>query len=280
MESKRCVQGRWLGEAEVDEIKGWVESHPDWSRKRLAKGLCEQWDWRDGLGRLKDFAARSLLLKLEAEGRIRLPALQENKRRAPRRVEPLAQWQTPPLRQVELAELRPLHISVVQPGTPAWKHWAFYLHTYHYLGLRLVGENLGYLIQDSQQRDVACLLFGAAAWKCSVRDQFLGWKSNRPLDQLSRIANNTRFLILPWVQAKCLASHVLGAVSRRINADWQPKYGHRLDWLETFVEVGRFEGTCYAAANWRCVGQTRGRGRQDRHHHRSVAPKKVFLYRL
>ncbi|RMF48342.1 MAG: DUF4338 domain-containing protein, partial [Anaerolineae bacterium] len=123
-------------------------------------------------------------------------------------------------------------------------------------------------------------LFGAAAWKCAARDRFLGWDERQRLAGLSRIANNTRFLILPWVRVKCLASHVLGRVSRRIQADWQAKYGHGLDWLETFVEIGRFEGTCYLAANWRLVGQTQGRGRQDRHHRRTVAPKKVFLYRL
>jgi hypothetical protein len=94
------------------------------------------------------------------------------------------------------------------------------------------------------------------------------------------MANNTRFLILPWVRVKCLASHVLGLVGKRINADWRQKYGHGLDWLETFVEVGRFEGSCYAAANWRLVGQTQGRGRQDRRHQQALAPKKVFLYRL
>jgi hypothetical protein len=181
---------------------------------------------------------------------------------------------------VELTELRPLQVRVVQPGITPWKRWCFYLHRFHYLGLRVVGENIGYLIEDAHQRDVACLLFGAAAWKCSVRDQFLGWKSSQRAEQLSRVANNTRFLILPWVRVKCLASHVLGLVSRRINGDWHQKYGHGLDWLETFVEVGRFEGSCYAAANWRLVGQTQGRGRQDRRHQQALAPKKVFLYRL
>jgi hypothetical protein len=280
VESKRCIQGRWLDEMEINGLEEWIQSRPDWSRKRLAKGLCEQWDWRDSRGRLKDFAARSLLLKLEGQRRIELPPLQENKRREPRKVELLAQWEEPSVQTMELTELRPLQVRVVQPGTTRWKRWSFYLHRFHYLGLRVVGENIGYLIEDAHQRDVACLLFGAAAWKCSVRDQFLGWKSSQRVEQLSRMANNTRFLILPWVRVKCLASHVLGLVSRRINADWRQKYGHGLDWLETFVEVGRFEGSCYAAANWRLVGQTQGRGRQDRRHQQALAPKKVFLYRL
>jgi hypothetical protein len=280
VESKRCIQGRWLGEAEVLGLKQWIGERPCWSRKRLAKGLCEHWQWRDTRGRLKDFAARSLLLKLAGEGRIELPALQENKRRAPRTVSPLPQWEQPSPIADALSGIKPLDVHVVQAGTAEWKRWSFYLHRFHYLGFRMVGENMGYLIKDAQGREVACLLFGAAAWKCAVRDRFLGWRNQGRHEQLTRIANNTRFLILPWAGVKFLASHVLGLVSRRIGRDWQEKYGHRLDWLETFVDVARFEGHCYAAANWVCVGQTQGRGRQDRQHERLVGPKKVFLYRV
>lgn len=280
MEHKRCLQGRWLGPEDIEHLRLWIEQRSDWSRKRLAKGLCERWDWRNGRGRLKDFAARSLLLKLEAEGRLRLPPLQENKRRPPRPISPLPHWQPPPVRQARLAELQPLEIRVIEPGGPEARRWAFYLDRFHYLGWRVVGENLGYLIGDAQGQDVACLLFGAAAWKCAARDRYLGWDERQRRAGLSRIANHTRFLILPWVRVKCLASHVLGRVSRRLQADWQAKYGHGLDWLETFVETGRFEGTCYAAANWRLGGQTQGRGGQDARHRRAVAPKKVFLYPL
>jgi uncharacterized protein DUF4338 len=281
VESKRCVQGRWLEEADVLGLKQWIEARPGWSRKRLAKGLCEHWHWRDTRGRLKDFAARSLLLKLAGEGRIELPPLQENKRRAPRTVCPLAQWEAPaPIEASTLAEIKPLQVHRVQAGTPEWKRWAFYLQRFHYLGFRMVGENMGYLIEDAHHRDVGCLLFGAAAWKCAVRDRFLGWKNHGRHEQLTRIANNTRFLILPWVRVKFLASHLLGLVSRRIGRDWLEKYGHGLDWLESFVDVVRFQGRCYAAANWVCVGETQGRGRQDRQHQRLAGRKKVFLYRV
>ena len=280
MEDKRCVQGRWIGAQEILQLRQWIEQRPQWSRKRLAKGLCEQWDWRDGRGRLKDFAARSLLLKLEARGQIKLPALQENKRRDPRRVAALPLWEEPGLRSVTLAQVQPLRVRLIQSGTAEGKRWAFYLQTYHYLGLRVVGENIGYLIEDRQGQDLACLLFGAAAWRCAVRDEFLGWDGQERASRLSGIANNTRFLILPWVRTASLASHVLGLVTRRIAADWQEKYGHRLQWLETFVELGRFTGSCYRAANWRAVGPTQGRGRQDRRHQHSVPVKGVFLYWL
>lgn len=94
------------------------------------------------------------------------------------------------------------------------------------------------------------------------------------------MVNNTRFLVLPWVRVKCLASCVLGQVARRIERDWQDKYGHGLDWLETFVDRDRFPGSCYRAANWRCVGQTKGRSRQDRVHRLRVSVKDVYLYAI
>jgi hypothetical protein len=129
-------------------------------------------------------------------------------------------------------------------------------------------------------RDLACLLFGAAAWRCAPRDRALGWTDAVRRRDLGRLANNTRFLILPWVRVPHLASALLGAVARRIGADWQAKYGHGLDALESFVERDRFAGTCYRAANWRLVGTTRGRSRQDRDHTRAVPVKDVYLYPL
>ena len=279
MQGKRCIQGRWLDEGEILQLKQWIGQRPGWSCKRLARGLCEQWQWRDARGRLKDFAARSLLLKLAAQGHLELPPVQENQRRSPRRVHPLVPGEPPSLREVrELSEVKPLQAQVVPARGPEWQRWASYLDRFHYLGWRVVGENLGYLVRDAQDRDVACLLFGAAAWKCWVRDQFLGWNSPPGPEQLTRIANNTRFLILPGVGARSLASQVLGLVSRRISRDWIDKYGHGLDWLETFVDAACFPGRCYAAANWIWVGDTQGRGRQDPQHQRLAGRKKVFVY--
>jgi hypothetical protein len=242
--------------------------------------LCEHWDWRDQRGRLKDFAARSLLLKLEAQGHLRLPPLQLQKRRAPRPVPRLIGWQQPPAWEGSLSQIRPVKLEPISAGWAAAVRWAFYLDQYHYLKLRVVGENLGYLAVDAHGRDVAAVLFGAPAWRCAPRDEFLEWGDTQRREQLHRLANNTRFLILPWVRVPHLASHVLGAVARRISADWQSKYGHGLDWLETFVEHERFAGSCYRAANWQRVGRTAGRSRQDRDHLQRVPVKDVYLYRL
>jgi hypothetical protein len=220
------------------------------------------------------------LLKLEAQGYFRLPPLQVQKRRSTRAVSALAHWQPPAPWAASLDQIRPVTLELVGAGSPQQRRWAFYLDQYHYLGLRVVGQNLGYLAVDAHGRDVAAVLFGAPAWRCACRDQFLGWDDARRRQQLHRLANNTRFLILPWVRVPHLASHVLGRVARRISADWRGKYGHGLDWLETFVERDRFVGSCYRAANWQCVGQTRGRSRQDRDHTQQVPVKDLYLYRL
>lgn len=265
---------------QVQWLREWIAEHPDWSRKRLARELCLRWEWRNERGVLKDFAARSFLLKLEARGLMALPALQLHQRRPPRQVKRLSAWREPSAMEAPLSQLRPVKLERVLAGTAAAQRWAFYLDCYHYLGWRVVGENAGYLASDRQGRELACLLFGAPAWRCRVRDQYLKWSAAERAAGLSRVANNTRFLILPWVRVPHLASYVLSQAVGRINADWQAQYGHGLEWLETFVDTQRFRGTCYRAANWRYVGQTTGRSRQDRHHRLRVASKAVYLYRL
>ncbi len=173
-----------------------------------------------------------------------------------------------------------MEIVRVEVGTAEQTRWAFYLERYHYLGWRVVGENLGYLIRAADGRELGCLLFGAAAWRCGARDRWLRWDEATRRRDLPRVVNNTRFLILPWVRVPHLASHALGRVARRIGADWRIKYGHGLGWLETFVDTERFAGTCYRAANWKLAGFTQGRSRQDRHHRLKVPRKAVWLYRL
>jgi hypothetical protein len=152
---------------------------------------------------------------------------------------------------------------------------------YHYLGYdRAVGENMKYIIRGKGGDTLACLLFGSAAWKCRDRDAFIGWDREQRAAGLPMMTNNTRFLIMPFVNVPHLASHALALISRRISGDWEKKYGHGLAALETFVEVGRFRGTCYRAANWICVGRTAGRGRNDRRHEKALAEKDIYLLPL
>ena len=230
-------------------------------------------------------AARTLLLKLQERGHIVLP----ERRQAPAvrgssldldlfdllAPEPLI---------ADLSSLRPLQIQVVGPKLPHYRQFQRYLAQHHYLGYRgPVGQNLGYLIQSRTGVDQACLLFGAAAWQCAPRDRWIGWSAEQRTEGLPLIANNSRFLILPWVEVPHLASHVLSQIAHRIATDWQRRYHHPVYLLESFVQQDRFQGTCYQAANWIHVGQTTGRTRQN-HRHRDNAihapVKDIYLYAL
>lgn len=263
-------------------IRDLLDEHPDWCRSRLSVELCERWAWRNAQGRLKDMAARTLLLKLERSGHLRLPARRSpspNARRN-RQVVPTP----PPAEPIrgDLRELRPLSVQVVAPGSEDLRLFNSLLAHEHYLGHRnTVGENLRYLVRDRHGRAMACVLFGSAAWTCAARDAFLGWDRAMRERNLQSVTNNTRFLIPAWVQVPHLASHVLGLIARRIRSDWRAKYGHPVHTLETFVDRSRFLGTCYRAANWVKVGQSTGRTRNDRTHRGPLSTvKDVYVYPL
>jgi hypothetical protein len=275
------VQGREVTAADVELIRALLTAHPARGRTPLSAELCRRWDWRNARGQLKDMACRTLLLKLERAGHIRLPPrLRPSSNGLRNRRPPTAPPACEPIRGV-LRDLQPLSVSAVVPGSDDARLFNGLLAHEHYLGHRnTVGENLRYLVRDRHGRPVACALFGSAAWKCADRDAFLGWDRATRERNLQGMTNNTRFLIPGWVQVPHLASHVLGLIARRIRADWQAKYGHPVHALETFVDRARFKGTCYRAANWLRLGATRGRTRNDRAHRIRAAVKDVYLYPL
>lgn len=280
MHGRELIQGIWVSESEIQWVQDWVNRHAGWTRKRFAQELCRLWEWRDRSNRLKDFAARSFLLKLQGLDRIHLPEIRAQMRSRRKPVAMPQDWQRPEDWHEALKSVRPVSLEVIQAGSLSAQRWEFYLSAYHYLGLRVVGENLGYLARDRQGREVACVLFGAAAWRCGPRDRFFTWDERTRRQGLCGVVNNTRFLILPWVRVPGLASHLLGQVARRIGPDWARKYRHGLEWMETFVDRSRFAGTCYRAANWQWVGQTTGRSRQDPNHPMKVPIKDIYLYPL
>jgi len=275
------MQGRELNTSDIEGICGLLQAHPEWNRTRLSRELCALWAWRNAAGRPKDMAARTLLLKLERAGHIALPARRGasvNSRRnlhiaaVPAPEEPISS---------ALRDLQPLGVTIAKPGTPDARLVQSLLAHEHYLGVRnSVGENIRYLVRDGFGRPVACALFGSAAWKCADRDAFIGWQRSTRERNLQHLTNNTRFLIPRWVRVPQLASHVLGLIARRIRSDWQEKYGHPVHALETFVERSRFQGTCYRAANWQRLGETRGRTRNDRNTTIHVEIKDVYLHAL
>jgi len=281
MEMEQVIQGRRLGPEERALVGYWLATEPTWNRTRLSRELCRRWNWRNEAGRLKDMACRTLLLKLERQGMIRLPVRQgpsPNAFRNRKRIE-VTHDQNPITG--ELSRLRPLRIEALGERHPDLALFRFLLQRYHYLGLRNgVGENLKYMARDRRGRPLACLLFGSAAWKAKARDAFIGWDAACRQRHLARVTNNTRFLILPWVRVPHLASHLLSQVARRLNTDWVAKYGHPIELLETFVDRNRFRGACYRAAGWRHVGATTGRSRNDVDNTLRVPVKDIYLLAL
>ena len=282
MEPELVCQGRRVSGEQLLWLSQWITDHPQWSRKRLSRELCQEWDWRNGRGQIKDFAARAFLEKLAARDLVVLPALQlQRSHPRPKPDGPVViDWPIDPIAE-PLAELAALQWILPLTGTPETKRFDAYVQRYHYLGLRVVGQNMKYLVRDKQGRDLACLLFGAAVWRAGARDEFVGWDQTQRGAALHYLANNSRYLILPWVKVPGLASHLLGQVAGRLSQDWQHKYGHPIHLLESFVEQGRFRGTCYRAGNWVCVGQTQGRGRQGANPLQPTEPAKdVYLLPL
>ncbi len=281
MENQRILHGRIITAGEVTGILELIQEHPDWSRRRLSRELCVMWDWRNAKGELRDIACRTVLLRLHRAGEITLPVGQHNgnNHRCEDSIVEVNVDESPLC--VDLSGLRPVNLVVARTGSVEDRLFKYLVGRHHYLGLsRIPGETLSYVAFSADGRPVACLLFAAAAWKTAGRDSFIGWSPAQREANLSLLANNTRFLILPWIKVKCLASHILSIARHRISADWTDKYGHDLDLPETFVDSSRFSGTCYKASNWTWVGRTVGRTRNDRRHRISTPVKDIYVYPL
>jgi len=265
---------------DIELIKQLIDTNPYWRRTRLSKELCILWNWQTDSGMLKDMSCRNLLLKLEKQELIKLPARKSGTNNAKRNSSiGFVPHSSLPI-AAKLKTLTPLKVRLAE-DKEALGLFKYFLFAYHYLGFNgTVGENLKYMVYDKNDRPLACLLFGSCAWKCAPRDNFIGWDQNKRGKNLSLVTNNMRFLILPWVNVKHLASHVLSKVAARIKDDWSVKYNHPVYIMETFVECKRFKGTSYKAANWICVGKTKGRSRNDVYNTLRVPIKDIYLYPL
>jgi len=275
------IQGREITSEDIALIREMISSHPSWGRTRISKELALLWRWRADNGQLKDMACRSLLLKLEKRGYISLPARKRPSggNKGKKKSFPYVPHSTS-LVSGKLKSIVPLNIELVKDKEHL-RLFKYLLSRYHYLGFGgVVGENLKYLVFDREGRPLALLLFGSAAWKIAPRDSFIGWDEPTRKKNLHLLTNNRRFLILPWVKVPHLASHILGKVARRIRGDWIKRYNHPVYMLESFVDKERFRGTCYQASNWIYVGQTKGRGRNDRYNRVKVPIKDIYLLPL
>lgn len=275
------IAGRACGPEHLAQIQSWIAENPEWSRYRLSRELCRQWGWARPNGQLADMAARHFLLKLDQRQLITLPPLQRASpnRMRHRQLECVPLDRTPVVGKLRDAGDLELHEVSADPQRRAL--FETLLAREHYLSYRsAVGENLKYLLCTGEGRPLAAWLFGAAAWRCQARDRWIGWTERQRARALVFLTNNTRFLIPEWVQVPGLASWGWARVSRRLAADWEAKYGHRIELVETFVDTSRFTGSAYASSNWVEVGRTKGRSRGDRQRQIQVPPKAVYVYPL
>ena len=268
-----------ITEERIEEIRKLIAEHPGMGRSKLSVLLCEMWNWRSVNGNTKDMSARDLLRSLDKAGKIVLPPkmIATRKPSKPIKIQHLVHDETPIA--CSLKELQPLRVEIVS-SKDELVEFKSYIDQYHYLGFdRFIGERMAYMVYSNDDKVLACMLFGSAAWSCRARDQFIGWDMEQRKRNLNWITNNTRYLIAPWVRVPHLASHILSLIAKRVSGDWERKYGHPVYLLETFVER-RFKGTCYRAANWIHVGSTTGRGRDGGHNNAILPIKEIFLYPL
>ena len=267
---------RSITSEDIDFIRNLIAEHPQLSRWSLSKKLCESWNWVQTNGALRDMVARGLMLMLHREGYIVLPAVRKIMHN------PMLNRKPPALIEVEqtllqtsLSELGPLQFTQVRRSADEALFNSL-LQQHHYLGYsRPVGEHLKYLVY-ANGRPLACVAWSSAPRHLGSRDRFIGWSKEARLANISLLAYNTRFLILPWVKVPHLASHILGRMARTLSADWCAIYAHPIYFLETFIEPERFRGTCYKAANWTLMGITTGRGKADQSHQANRSIKQVF----
>ena len=269
--------GRDFSTTEIAQIVQLIAENTEYHRADLSREVCRILQWYKADGGLKEMSCRVAMLRMHADGLIELPA--------PRRTKPALRPfcstkatdpQEPILHPVH--HLGPLSLQLVGRNESAL--WNEYIGRYHYLGYTpLPGAQLRYFVLLNQQV-IALLGFGAAAWQAAPRDKYIGWTHSLRKRHLPLIVNNARFLILPWVQVKNLASKILAMAVKQLPNDWQKQYQITPVLMETFVENDRFAGTCYKAANWISVGSTKGRGKLGPSGKQSVPIKDLLLYPL
>lgn len=269
--------GRVFSEDDLDQIKKLIQDDPKIKRTELSRQVCRLFNWYKPDGGLKDMSCRVAMLRMEKDGLLKLPPSTQKKR--PQRKPGFTELSKPgkpvtlPVNKLEI------QLNLIANRFES-RRWNEYIDRYHYLGYKaLPGAQLRYYVTHGAEW-IAVLGFGAAAWQCAPRDEFIGWSHDQRKANLQYVINNARYLIFPWVQSKNLASKVLSMVSKRITHDWMNRYHYAPILMETFVEQNRFAGTCYKAANWTHLGQTKGRGKLGPSGKISVPIKDIWVYPL
>jgi hypothetical protein len=275
------IRRRRIREEDLLLIRGLISAEGYLGRSHISNRLCEIWGWRQANGRFRQIACRDLLRQLERKGLVKLPPpLHAARRVGYQNVVTPGELRDPVPLEGSLALWRnEIQVSLVQ-GAEQARWFKGLVGTYHYLGYQQAqGAQVKYW---ARYRDgpVACLSFGPAALRVAARDQFIGWSPQQRQARLPWVVNNDRFLILPWVDVPHLASFVLSRCLRRLRSDWRQIYQQDLALAETFIQKDRFTGRCYAAANWTWIGESCGRGRNDRSHQAGRPLKTIWVYAL
>lgn len=270
-----------ISSEQITFLKEFIAAHPESSRWRLSRELCEELGWKQANGALRDVVCRGLLLMLERAGEIDLPPVRwtiRGQRPTDRKKPERFLIDSSPL-ECMLRELGPIQIEQVR-RTADEPFFNSLIEHHHYLGYEQpVGEHLKYLVMGGG-RPLGCMAWSSAPRHLGARDRFVGWDRGARKRNIKLIAYNTRFLILPWVRVPHLGSHILGRIARQVSGDWQKQYGHPIYLLETFVDPSRFRGTCYRAANWIVVGETTGRGKDDQTNRPNRPIKQILVLPL
>ena len=256
-----------------------VMEQPGITRSALSRHVCGWLDWRGSNGNLQEGSCRKALVKLHRQGYLTLPEVVNSysfqKQRQTLKVSgdigssvnvdiPEINSSLPELGEIEVVPVRSRYCK-------DWRIWRALLDQYHYLGSpSLCGAQIRYVVKSSIYGYIGAMAFSSGSWALRDRDKYIGWSENARIANLHYVVKNDRFLILPTVQVKNLASHVMGLALRQLPDDWQARYHIRPVMAETFVNPERFDGSCYKASNWRAVGYSAGR--------RDGKRKIVFLY--
>jgi hypothetical protein len=267
--------GKSWSPGDIDRIRELIATHTQANRADLSRLVCNVFDWRSPNGKIKQMSCRVAMLRMHRDGLIALPAPTTHCP-GPYKIVGTPESDPQPELVCTLSDFADLKLVLVQRG-PQLTRWNEFVGRHHYLGYKMLpGAQLRYLITDGD-RVLGAMGFGAAAWKVAPRDRFIGWRHEEREKGLHLIVGQSRFLILPWIRCRNLASKTLAMATERLPGDWEAAYGFRPVLLESFVDSSRFVGTSYKASNWLNVGNTQGRSRMDRHHKHDQPIKSTWL---
>ena len=275
-------RGREFSLSEIKIIEKVIKNNQNKSRRHISKRICGIINWRQVNGKLKDAACREVLRRMNEVGIIDLPLVRLNPSQKSRR--PKDRWKgifkerKEPIEE-SLSNLEEIRLQMARSTTEK-RFWDYLIDKYHYLDYgKPIGKQIKYFVY-SKESLLGCIGFADAVLKLNLRDKWIGWSKKTRERNLHLVINNVRFLILPWVKVRNLASKILSLATRQVPEDWNSYYGYKPVLFETFVDVGRFSGTSYKAANWIHLGRTKGKGRSGMKYFLHNRPKDIYVYPL